>query len=224
MNCIVLYYVVINILCLLYSLYFIVMCYKSIISYCNGTEYKFFRCFIVFHFAEILWEKIELSNKHNFILQLLLEYFTSFTSKFITVKMSPWLFKMASNTVVDGRQRHGFCRKITLLNVMQFILIISFFSLPKYFVQGFVSVLRCSAVLMVWDQCFLSGWQPSVMINTCLMLLQLLRKQLMTAENYQEVKYLLLEQPSFLYTHDIQQGLVYLENGGTLRDVATVSQ
>ena len=75
---------------------------------------------------------------------------------------------------------------------------------------------------MVWDQCFMCDWQLSVMENTCLVVLQLLRGQILEAEGYAGVRRVLLNQPSELFTVDVQQGLSYLGSGGVLRDVGSL--
>jgi len=78
--------------------------------------------------------------------------------------------------------------------------------------------------MLVWDQCFMSSWQPSVMENTCLVILQLLREHILQAEGYAGIRRVLLDQPSELFTLDVQQGLSYLNSGGALMDVGTLRQ
>lgn len=65
-------------------------------------------------------------------------------------------------------------------------------------------------------------WKPSVMENTCLVLLQLLRDRILDAEGYAGIRRVLLDQPSELFTVDVQQGLSYLGSGGALRDVGSL--
>ena len=65
-------------------------------------------------------------------------------------------------------------------------------------------------------------WQPSVMENTCHVVLQLLRGQILEAVGYAGVRRVLLNQPSELFTVDVQQGLSYLGSGGVLRDVGSL--
>ena len=88
--------------------------------------------------------------------------------------------------------------------------------------QGFVGTLGVHAVMLVWDQCFMSNWQPSVMEHTCLVLLQLLRGDILHAEGYSGIRRVLLDKPCELFTVDIQQGLSYLSNGGALLDVGSL--
>ena len=90
------------------------------------------------------------------------------------------------------------------------------------FPQGFVGLLGVDAVMMVWDQCFMYDWQPSVMENTCLVILQLLREHILQAVGYAGIRAVLLNQPSELFTVDVQQGLSYLGSGGALRDVGSL--
>lgn len=88
--------------------------------------------------------------------------------------------------------------------------------------QGFVGTLGVHAVMLVWDQCFMANWQPSVMEHTCLVLLQLLRGDILHAEGYSGIRRVLLDKPCELFTVDIQQGLSYLSNGGALLDVGSL--
>ena len=88
--------------------------------------------------------------------------------------------------------------------------------------QGFVGILGVHAVMMVWDQCFMCDWKPSVMENTCLVVLQLLRDRILEAEGYAGIRTVLLDQPCELFTVDVQQGLSYLGSGGVLRDVRSL--
>ena len=79
-------------------------------------------------------------------------------------------------------------------------------------------------MMLVWDQFFMSNWQPSLMENTCLVILQLLRGHILEAEGYTGVRKVLLDRPSELVTVDVQQGLSYLGNGGALMDVGSLRQ
>ena len=98
----------------------------------------------------------------------------------------------------------------------------SFVLSPLILLQGFVGTLGIHAVMLVWDQCFMSNWQPSVMEHTCLVLLQLLRGDILHAEGYSGIRRVLLDKPCELFTVDIQQGLSYLSNGGALLDVGSL--
>lgn len=98
----------------------------------------------------------------------------------------------------------------------------SFVLSPLILLQGFVGTLGVHAVMLVWDQCFMSNWQPSVMEHTCLVLLQLLRGDILHAEGYSGIRRVLLDKPCDLFTVDIQQGLSYLSNGGALLDVGSL--
>jgi len=91
-----------------------------------------------------------------------------------------------------------------------------------FFPQGFVGILGVHAAMMVWDQCFMCDWQPSVMENTCLVVLQLLRGHILEAIGHAGIRRVLLDQPSELFTVDVQQGLSYLGSGGALRDVGSL--
>ena len=70
----------------------------------------------------------------------------------------------------------------------------------------------------------MSGWQSSVLENVCLVIIELLREKLLKTDDYHSVKRVLLNEPCELYTHDVQQGMIYLGNGGALRDVGTMRQ
>lgn len=54
--------------------------------------------------------------------------------------------------------------------------------------QGFVSVLDTPAVMYIWDQCFMQGWEPSVLKHFSLALLELLREKFMKARDYSQMK------------------------------------
>ncbi|XP_073258638.1 uncharacterized protein [Porites lutea] len=92
----------------------------------------------------------------------------------------------------------------------------------KWIGEGFVGTLGVHAVMLVWDQCFMSNWQPSVMEHACLVLLQLLRGDILHTEGYSGIRRVLLDKPCELFTVDIQQGLSYLSNGGALLDVGSL--
>ncbi|RMX47241.1 hypothetical protein pdam_00012926, partial [Pocillopora damicornis] len=94
----------------------------------------------------------------------------------------------------------------------------------KWIAEGFVGILGVHAVMLVWDQCFLSNWKHNVMENTCLVILQLLRVHILEAEGYIGIRKSLLDQPSELFTVDVQKGLSYLHNGGALIDVGSLRQ
>lgn len=94
----------------------------------------------------------------------------------------------------------------------------------KWIGEGFVGTLGVDAVMLVWDQCFMSSWQSSVMENTCLVILQLLRVHILQAKGYSGIRRVLLDQPSELFTMDVQRGLSYLGNGGALMDVGSLRQ
>lgn len=87
-----------------------------------------------------------------------------------------------------------------------------------------MGILGVHAVMLVWDQCFLSNWKHNVMENTCLVILQLLRVHILEAEGYIGIRKSLLDQPSELFTLDVQKGLSYLHNGGALIDVGSLRQ
>lgn len=94
----------------------------------------------------------------------------------------------------------------------------------KWMGEGFVGILGVHAVMLVWDQFFLSNWKHNVMENTCLVILQLLRTHILEAEGYMGIGRILLDQPSELFTVDVQKGLSYLDNGGALIDVGSLRQ
>lgn len=77
-------------------------------------------------------------------------------------------------------------------------------------------------MMIIWDQCFMSSWRPSVMENTCLVILQLLRSHILDARGYTGIRRVLLDRPSELFTLDVQKGLSYLNNGGALMDVVNL--
>lgn len=54
--------------------------------------------------------------------------------------------------------------------------------------QGFVGVLDTQAALFVWDQLFMQLWNSRIMVNTCLVLLLLLRPKFMAARDYSAMR------------------------------------
>ena len=51
-----------------------------------------------------------------------------------------------------------------------------------------MGVLDSQAAILVWDQCFLQMWNASVLEDTCLALLLLLRHKFMAARNYADMR------------------------------------
>ncbi|XP_015769135.1 PREDICTED: uncharacterized protein LOC107347559 isoform X2 [Acropora digitifera] len=94
----------------------------------------------------------------------------------------------------------------------------------KWLAEGLVGTLGINAVTLIWDQCFMSHWSPTVMENACLVVLQLLRSNILSAVGYSGIRRVLLDLPFELFTLDIQQGLSYLNNGGALLDVGSLRQ
>ncbi|XP_046568194.1 LOW QUALITY PROTEIN: uncharacterized protein LOC124276591 [Haliotis rubra] len=85
--------------------------------------------------------------------------------------------------------------------------------------EGFISVLDTPGVMYIWDQCFMQGWQDSVLLNTCLSLVELLRHKFMKAKDYMDMKEVFLNEPCKLYTCDIQAAWIHLENAKDLNDI-----
>ncbi|XP_032236502.2 uncharacterized protein LOC116617677 [Nematostella vectensis] len=94
----------------------------------------------------------------------------------------------------------------------------------KWIGEGFVSVLDQPSLLFIWDQCFLSSWSCDVLEKICHVLLQLSRPRLIKTDDYNSLKKALMTHSSTLYTRDIQRGLMHLLNGGSLSEVANLSQ
>ena len=51
-----------------------------------------------------------------------------------------------------------------------------------------MSVLDTPAVMYIWDQCFMQGWEPSVLKHFSLAILELLREKFMKARDYLQMK------------------------------------
>ncbi|KAK6190965.1 hypothetical protein SNE40_002721 [Patella caerulea] len=85
--------------------------------------------------------------------------------------------------------------------------------------EGFVSVLDTPGVMYIWDQCFMQGWSHTVLQNTCLSLLQLLRYRFMKVTDYMGMKEVFLNEPCKLYTADVQASWIHLEIGKDLTEV-----
>ncbi|XP_062597302.1 uncharacterized protein LOC134258744 isoform X2 [Saccostrea cucullata] len=85
--------------------------------------------------------------------------------------------------------------------------------------EGFVSVLDTPAVMYIWDQCFMQGWQPSVLKHFSLALLELLREKFMNARDYMQMKEVFLREACKLYTVDVQMAWIHLENGKDILEI-----
>ncbi|XP_078336716.1 uncharacterized protein LOC111135431 isoform X1 [Crassostrea virginica] len=85
--------------------------------------------------------------------------------------------------------------------------------------EGFVSVLDTPAVMYIWDQCFMQGWEPSVLKHFSLAILELLREKFMKARDYLQMKEVFLREASKLYTVDIQMAWIHLENGKDILEI-----
>eukprot|EP00057_Strongylocentrotus_purpuratus_P009697 XP_011664171.1 PREDICTED: uncharacterized protein LOC100892747 [Strongylocentrotus purpuratus] len=97
--------------------------------------------------------------------------------------------------------------------------------LRKWLGEGFVGVCDTQAVLLIWDQCFMSGWSHEVLSRLCLSLLMLLRKNFMdTAQDYHVMKQIFVSEPSRLYTLDIQKAFQHLQNEGSVTDIPPLNR
>ncbi|XP_019641118.1 PREDICTED: uncharacterized protein LOC109482733 isoform X6 [Branchiostoma belcheri] len=94
----------------------------------------------------------------------------------------------------------------------------------KWVGEGFVSVLDAQAVLLVWDQAFMTDWKHKVLEDFCLVILLLLRDLLLQATDYHTMKGVLLLEPCRLYTADIQRGWMHLQQGGLPADLPTLNR
>ena len=64
-----------------------------------------------------------------------------------------------------------------------------------------MSVLDTPAVMYIWDQCFMQGWEPSVLKHFSLAILELLREKFMKARDYLQMKEVLyLHHAVIVYT------------------------
>ncbi|XP_072026594.1 uncharacterized protein [Amphiura filiformis] len=91
--------------------------------------------------------------------------------------------------------------------------------LRKWVGEGFVSVLDTQAVLLIWDQCFMSDWNRRVLEDVCLALVLLLRRDFMEATDYHQMRQVFLLTPCKLYTADIQAAFKHLQGGGAVIEV-----
>ncbi|XP_060065450.1 uncharacterized protein LOC132545744 isoform X1 [Ylistrum balloti] len=91
--------------------------------------------------------------------------------------------------------------------------------LRRWIGEGFVSVLDTPGIMYVWDQCFLQGWQPSVLQNFAMAILMLLKHKFMKARDYTSMKEVFFFEPCKLYTVDIQMAWIHLESGKDLMEI-----
>eukprot|EP00729_Bicosta_minor_P013003 gene13002-7588_t len=89
--------------------------------------------------------------------------------------------------------------------------------LRKWIGDAFVGILREAAALFAWDQCMLVGWHTFEDISVVLILL--LRKELMAAAQYAEVRDVLLNGPRLLFTRDICASYQHFREGGSLDQI-----
>ncbi|XP_077995576.1 uncharacterized protein LOC144449044 [Glandiceps talaboti] len=89
----------------------------------------------------------------------------------------------------------------------------------KWIGEGFVGVLDGQAVLFLWDQLFMNGWNQEIMEDFCFALLLLLKDAFLQANDYHQMKQVFLLQPARLYTADIQRAYQHLRKGGSPTDI-----
>ncbi|XP_022095800.1 uncharacterized protein LOC110981999 [Acanthaster planci] len=75
--------------------------------------------------------------------------------------------------------------------------------LRKWVGEGFVCVLNCSAMMYIWDQCFVERWDRQVLEDACLALLLLLKEKFMDAVDYHQMRQVFLNEPSQILTLDL---------------------
>jgi hypothetical protein len=94
----------------------------------------------------------------------------------------------------------------------------------KWISEVFASVLHKNALLYVWDQLFMSLWAAYdfEMITKCI--LYLLRSQFMKSNNYDDMRRVFLEEPSNLYTSDIQSGFMHISSGRKENEISQLNK
>ncbi|XP_032830068.1 uncharacterized protein LOC116953889 isoform X1 [Petromyzon marinus] len=96
--------------------------------------------------------------------------------------------------------------------------------LRKWIGEAFVSVLSAPAVLLLWDQLFLSAWDERVFVDSCLALLLLLRDQIMACADWSSLIQVLLEETQRLYTVDVARALAHLRGDGAALAVPVLNR
>lgn len=74
----------------------------------------------------------------------------------------------------------------------------------------FVGILNSNAVLYLWDQFFMMKWNIMFIKHATKAILYLLRDRMMYATDYNDMRKIFLDEPSLLYTSDIQAAFVHL--------------
>lgn len=80
-------------------------------------------------------------------------------------------------------------------------------------------ILRKNSLLYVWDQLFMSLWSSYDFEIITKALLYLLKTKFLLAHDYDEMRKVFLEEPSKLYTSDIQSAYMHLSSGGKENEV-----
>ncbi|XP_071849933.1 uncharacterized protein [Apostichopus japonicus] len=97
--------------------------------------------------------------------------------------------------------------------------------LSTWIEKVFVNVLSRPAVMFVWDQLFLSSWASGVFEDICLCLILLLRQKLLEeTKDYQTLMKVLLDEPSILFTADIQRAYNHVIQENDLSDVPALNR
>lgn len=96
--------------------------------------------------------------------------------------------------------------------------------LRKWIGEAFTSVLHKNAILYVWDQLFMSLWASIEIERMTKALLYLLKAHFMRARDYDEMRYVFLEEALNLYTSDIQSAYMHLKSNGKERDIASFNR
>ena len=83
----------------------------------------------------------------------------------------------------------------------------------RAFLKCFSGVLHKNALLYVWDQLFMSLWSSYDFEIITKALLYLLKTKFLLAHDYEDMRRVFLEEPSKLYTSDIQSAYMHLSSG-----------
>ncbi|KAL5015854.1 hypothetical protein ScPMuIL_005443 [Solemya velum] len=149
----------------------------------------------------------------------LFKHLKNISVKNVKVNKKEFLMQLIHGEKVKAKHLQGAKNKDDEDDLSEELLADPLIFMRRWIGEGFVSVLDSPGVMYVWDQCFMQGWNSSVLSNFCLAVLELLRYKFMEATDYLDMKEVFLFEPCKLYTMDIQMAWIHLESGKSLMDI-----
>lgn len=80
----------------------------------------------------------------------------------------------------------------------------------KWISQMFIGILNSNAILYIWDQFFLHQWDINILEIATKIIFFLLRSHFLRANDYEQMRHVFLNEPSRLYTSDIQKAFIHV--------------